>query len=122
MGVTIKFDGTYQKKIKNVVPSDIVLQNRALFVKGEHIPISVEELYDAFYYLAEKTSDKHGQVVINLLKSGELEFYSKTSNYSPDYFIGVVMEMGVYPSRDRVRHYKRIPDVDEYLTGDSVLY
>lgn len=121
MSVTFKFDGTYRNSIKNVKPEDIVLRGKILTVKGIAIPFTPNSLFNAFYTMEKEARHKLGTVYINLLKSGDIQYASDTSDYAPDYYVGRILGFGNNsPSFYTVRHVStRIPDDNEYLVGRS---
>lgn len=122
MSVKVSFDGIIQKAIQDVSPSNIVIRNRNLYVKGNHIPVQIEYVYDVFYYLAEKTSAKHGRVIVNVLRGGGIQFFSRTSNYSIDYYLDRVLGLGSNnPSSDYFPHINKIPRIEECINGNDVI-
>lgn len=124
MSVTVKVDGTFRAKIRNVKPEDVVLSGKNLSVQGVILPILPNRLYEAFFMLERVTRHKHGTLYLDILKSGDLKYATDTSDYSPDYYIGRVLGFGSNTPtfRQTIFASSRVPEDDEFLRGNTNEY
>lgn len=120
MAISIEFDGRFRGFFKNVIPGDIILRGKNLYIQGRIIPIAENTLYDAFRFFERETNYKYGKLIVVILNNGDIEYTGYVTNSFADYHIGNITTFGVTKYyHPLVNICNIIPEDDEYMVGRS---